>query len=84
RLLDTELYSALKLIIEIETGIKLPATRNGLGYNNLLFISLLLAKMQKDSSKDYLGSNAKNFSILAFEEPEAHLHPNMQYKLLKF
>lgn len=84
RLLDTELYSALKLIIEIETGIKLPATRNGLGYNNLLFISLLLAKMQKDSSKDYLGSNAKNFSILAFEEPEAHLHPNMQYKLLEF
>ena len=40
--------------------------------------------MQKDSSKEYLGSNAKNFSILAFEEPEAHLHPNMQYKLLKF
>lgn len=84
RLLDTELYSALKLVIELETGIKLPATRNGLGYNNLLFISLLLAKMQKDSSKEYLGSNAKNFSILAFEEPEAHLHPNMQYKLLKF
>lgn len=84
RLLDTELYSALKLVIELETGIKLPATRNGLGYNNLLFISLLLAKMQKDSSKEYLGSNAKNFSILAFEEPEAHLHPNMQYKLLRF
>jgi predicted ATP-dependent endonuclease of OLD family len=41
RLLDTELYSALKLVIELETGIKLPATRNGLGYNNLLFISLL-------------------------------------------
>lgn len=84
RILDTELYSALKLIVETETGIKLPATKNGLGYNNLIYISLLLAKMQKDSSQDYLGSNAKNFSILAFEEPEAHLHPNMQYKLLKF
>ncbi|EWG09374.1 ATP-dependent nuclease [Cytobacillus firmus] len=83
-ILDTELYSALKLIVENETGIKLPAINNGLGYNNLIYISLLLAKMQKDASGDYLGSNAKIFSILAIEEPEAHLHPNMQYKFLKF
>lgn len=84
KILDTELYAALKLIVKDGTGIKLPATRNGLGYNNLIYISLLLAKMQKDSSKEYLGSNSKVFSLLAFEEPEAHLHPNMQYKLLKF
>lgn len=83
-ILDTELYSALKLIVEHETGIKLPAINNGLGYNNLIYISLLLAKMQKDASGSYLGSNAKVFSILAIEEPEAHLHPNMQYKFLKF
>ena len=83
-ILDTELYSALKLIVENETGIKLPAIHNGLGFNNLLYISLLLAKMQKDASGDYLGSNAKVYSILAIEEPEAHLHPNMQYKFLKF
>lgn len=83
-ILDTELYSALKLIVENETGIRLPAINNGLGYNNLIYISLLLAKMQKDASGDYLGSNAKIFSILAIEEPEAHLHPNMQYKFLKF
>jgi putative ATP-dependent endonuclease of the OLD family len=83
-ILDTELYSALKLIVENETGIKLPAVNNGLGYNNLIYISLLLAKMQKDASGEYLGSNAKVFSILAIEEPEAHLHPNMQYKFLKF
>lgn len=83
-ILDTELYSALKLIVENETGIRLPAVNNGLGYNNLIYISLLLAKMQKDAAGDYLGSNAKVFSILAIEEPEAHLHPNMQYKFLKF
>ena len=83
-ILDTELYSALKLIVKYETGITIPATHNGLGYNNLIFISLLLAKMQKDSSGDYLGSNAKSFPILAIEEPEAHLHPAMQYKFLKF
>ena len=84
RILDTELYSALKLIIEDKTGIKLPITQNGLGYNNLIYISLLLAKMQKNSSDEYLGANAKVYSILALEEPEAHLHPSMQYKFLKF
>ncbi|WP_214850639.1 AAA family ATPase [Exiguobacterium sp. s193] len=83
-ILDTELYSALKLIVESETGIKLPAINNGLGYNNLIYISLLLAKMQKDASGEYLGANAKNYSVLAIEEPEAHLHPSMQYKFLKF
>ncbi|WP_298785417.1 ATP-dependent endonuclease [uncultured Marinococcus sp.] len=84
KMLDTELYSTLKLVVENETGVKLPAIHNGLGYNNLIYISLLLAKMQKDSSGDYLGSNAKVYSILAIEEPEAHLHPNMQKKFLKF
>jgi len=83
-ILDTELYSALRLIVEKETGIKLPATSNGLGYNNLIYISLLLSKMQKDSSGEYLGSNSKVFSIMAIEEPEAHLHPSMQYKFLQF
>lgn len=83
-ILDTELYSALKLIVKHTTGITIPATHNGLGYNNLIFISLLLAKMQKDASGDYLGSNAKSFPLLAIEEPEAHLHPAMQYKFLKF
>lgn len=81
---DTELYSALRLIVEKESGIKLPAISNGLGYNNLIYISLLLSKMQKDASGEYLGSNAKVFSLLAIEEPEAHLHPSMQYKFLKF
>ncbi|GAL80276.1 predicted ATP-dependent endonuclease of the OLD family [Algibacter lectus] len=40
------MYSVLKLIVEYESGIKIPATHNGLGYNNLIFMSLLLAKMQ--------------------------------------
>ena len=83
-ILDSEMYSALKLIVQHTTGIIIPATHNGLGYNNLIFMSLLLAKMQKDASGDYLGSNAKVFPVLAIEEPEAHLHPAMQYKFLKF
>ena len=81
---DVEMFSFLKLIIEYNTGIKVPATHNGLGYNNLIFMSLLLAKMQVDSDVSYMRSNSKVFAILAIEEPEAHLHPAMQYKFLKF
>lgn len=83
---EVEMLSALKLIIKYSTGIEIsiPATHNGLGYNNLIFMSLLLAKMQVDTNGDYMGSNAKVFSMLAIEEPEAHLHPSMQFKFLKF
>lgn len=81
---DVEMFTALRLIVEYETGIKIPATHNGLGYNNLIFMSLLLSKMQVNSDGNYLGSNAKVFPILAIEEPEAHLHPAMQYQFLKF
>lgn len=81
---ENEMYSVLKLIVEYETGIKVPATHNGLGYNNLIFMSLLLAKMQVNADVEYLDSNAKVFTTLAIEEPEAHLHPAMQYKFLKF
>jgi putative ATP-dependent endonuclease of OLD family len=81
---DVDMFSALRLVVEYETGIRIPATHNGLGYNNLIFMSLLLAKMQVNADGDYLGSNAKVFSSLSIEEPEAHLHPSMQYKFLKF
>lgn len=81
---ENEMYSVLKLIVEYESGIKIPATHNGLGYNNLIFMSLLLAKMQVNADVDYLDNNAKVFTSLAIEEPEAHLHPAMQYKFLKF
>ena len=81
---DVEIFSVLKLIVEYSTGIKVPATHNGLGYNNLIYMSLLLAKMQVNSDGNYMGSNSKVFATLAIEEPEAHLHPAMQYKFLKF
>lgn len=81
---DVELFSALRLVIKDKGDTTIPITHNGLGYNNLIFISLLLAKMQANSDGKYLGGNAKVFPILAIEEPEAHLHPAMQYKFLKF
>ena len=79
---EQELLFALRLIVE-KNGFKIPIKNNGLGYNNLLFIALILAKMQMESS-NYMGDNAKVFPVLAIEEPEAHLHPSMQSKFLKF
>lgn len=81
---ESELYSVLQLIIKQNTGMSIPVSNNGLGYNNLIFMSLLLAKMQVDSDGKYLGSNAKVFPVLAIEEPEAHLHPTMQFQFIKF
>jgi putative ATP-dependent endonuclease of the OLD family len=79
---EQEMLFALRLIVQ-KSGLKLPIKNNGLGYNNLLFIALILAKMQMERSS-FMGDNAKVFPIMAIEEPEAHLHPSMQYKFLQF
>lgn len=79
---EEDLLFALRLIVE-RNGYKIPISNNGLGYNNLLFIALILSKIQMECSS-YMGENAKVFPILAIEEPEAHLHPSMQFKFLKF
>ena len=81
---DIEMLGFLRLIIEEKTGFKIPISHNGLGYNNLIYISILLAKMQANADEKYLGSNSKVFPMLIIEEPEAHLHPSMQDKFLKF
>ncbi len=81
---ENEMFAVLRMIIKYAIGIEVPATYNGLGYNNLIYMSLLLAKMQADSSITYMKRNAKVLTFLAVEECEAHLHPAMQYKFLQF
>lgn len=81
---EQDIYGALRLIVKYETGIDLPISHNGLGYNNLIYMSLLLAKIQADTDIKHNGVNAVVFPILIIEEPEAHLHPSLQYKFLKF
>ena len=81
---ENEMFAVLRMIIKYAVGIEVPATYNGLGYNNLIYMSLLLAKMQADGSITYMKRNAKILSFLAVEECEAHLHPAMQYKFLRF
>ncbi|MFI8715385.1 ATP-dependent nuclease [Brevibacillus brevis] len=80
---ETDVLSTLRLIIKDQTGIEIPVINNGMGYNNLIYISLILSKFKMITSVEY-GENAKTFPILLVEEPEAHLHPALQYNFLRF
>lgn len=83
KLEEGDVLSVLKLMIRDKTGIEVPVVNNGMGYNNLIYISLLLSKFEMITSSEY-GENAKIFPILLIEEPEAHLHPALQYNFLRY
>jgi putative ATP-dependent endonuclease of the OLD family len=78
---ENDLIAALRLFVARES-FSFPATHNGLGYNNLIYISLVLASLSFRTSTERRGQNAAIFPMLLIEEPEAHLHPALQYKLL--
>ncbi|MCY1160530.1 DNA replication and repair protein RecF [compost metagenome] len=49
--------------------------QNSLGYNNLLYIASILAELA-------LTKKESLYRLLLIEEPEAHLHPQLQVRLL--
>src|SRR6266851_1191880 len=64
-----------KLDLEVRDGWTTDARPNrGLGSNNLLFMACELLLLAED----------EGFPVLLIEEPEAHLHPQRQLRLMQF
>jgi hypothetical protein len=58
----------------------LPESHNGLGYSNLIYIILQFFNSFEEYKKR---KPTPSFSLLFLEEPEAHLHPQMQQTFIK-
>lgn len=71
---ETELLKKLSLIYGNDP---VNVERNGLGRNNLLYISLIISHLTNSAN-----NNTKVFfRLVGIEEPESHLHPHLQQHL---
>ncbi|ARU48726.1 hypothetical protein Sdiek1_1563 [Sulfurospirillum diekertiae] len=74
---SNEVISNSSKVVYGDASNHLPEHLNGLGYMNILYL-LLDIEMKKKSFKE----EGKDINLLFIEEPEAHTHPQMQYKFI--
>lgn len=75
--IEKVLMDFIHIYFEQDEGVKIKEQKQGLGYSNLIYL-LLEAQIFNEKM------DAKKVNLLIFEEPEAHLHPQMENIFIRY